>query len=174
MEPIELAETLLDALAELSALYAAAAAAADRAWTALAEHADGDLDGALGAARVDSQSLADRPLVNASTFTVEWRGRRCDLGPSIPFKLLQRLLRRPDRYHAYHVLMADVWNRRCSHAAVRSAVKRLRRALCEAGMGTRCSQLQARWKPTFVGWSPRWWASRCLAGFQRRRNALTV
>jgi hypothetical protein len=93
MEPLELAETLLDALAELSALHAAAAAAADRAWTALAEHANGDLDGALGVAGGDRQCLANRPLVNASTFTVEWQGRRCDLGR--PRRVYRRFNSRP-------------------------------------------------------------------------------
>lgn len=134
MKQLELAETLLDALAELSALHAAAAEAADRAWTALAKHADDDLEGTLDVALGVRRSLTNHPLVNTSTFTVEWLGRSCELGPSVPFKLMQRLLRRPDRYLAYQVLMADVWDRRCSHAAVRSAVKRLRSRLCAAGM----------------------------------------
>ena len=73
-------------------------------------------------------------MVNPTTFTVEWNGRRCNLGPSILFKLIYLLARRPDRYLTYDILMENVWERRCSNTTIRSAVKRLRRALRDAGM----------------------------------------
>lgn len=134
MRQHELAETILDAFAELATLHAAAAATAERAWSALAEHDDADLQGVSCARCQHRQLSAGRPLVNAATFSVEWRGRRCDLGPSILFRLIQRLLRRPDRYYPYDILMDDVWDRRCSDTTVRSAITRLRQALRAAGM----------------------------------------
>ena len=134
MRQHELVETILDAFAELATLHAAAAATAERAWSVLAEHDEVDLR-QTSCAHCQHQLLpVGRPLVTAATFSVEWQGRRCDLGPSILFKLIQRLLRRPDRYYPYDILMDDVWDRRCSNTTVRSAVKRLRRALCDAGM----------------------------------------
>jgi len=140
----ELFETVLDAFAELAALHAAAAAAAERAWSVLAKHDDLDVQG-IACARCGSYQLpADRPRIDAATFTVEWHGRRCSLGPSILFKLLQRLLRRPDRYCPYDILMADVWERRCSNTTVRSAIKRLRRALCQAGLDDLAEAIRGR------------------------------
>ena len=144
MRQHELAEMILDAFAELATLHAAAAATAEGAWSAMAEHDEADLR-RIPCARCQHRQLpAGRPLVNAATFSVEWRGRRCDLGPSILFKLIQRLLRRPDRYYPYDILMDDVWDRRCSNTTVRSAVKRLRRALCNAGMSDLADAIRGR------------------------------
>jgi len=134
MRQHELVETILDAFAELATLHAAAAATAERAWSVLAEHDEADLRQMPYARCQHRQLPGGRPLVNAATFSVEWQGRRCDLGPSILFKLIQRLLRRPDRYYPYDILMDDVWDRRCADTTVRSAVKRLRRALCNTGL----------------------------------------
>ena len=78
------------------------------------------------------------------TFTVEWRDLRCDLGPSILFKLIQRLSRRPGRYFTYDILMEDIWERRCANTTVRSAIKRLRRALCDAGMHELAAAIRGR------------------------------
>lgn len=144
MRQQELVETILDAFAELAALHAAAAAAAERAWSVLAEHDDLEVRGIACAQCRHRQLTSDRPRIDTSTFTVEWHGLRCDLGPSIPFKLLQRLSRRPDRYYPYDILMADVWERRCSNTTVRSAIKRLRRALCEAGMADLAEAIKGR------------------------------
>jgi DNA-binding response OmpR family regulator len=140
----ELVEIILDAFAELATLHAAAAAAAERAWSVLSEHEDLELRGvACGQCR-HRQLAVDRPRVDAATFTVEWHGRRCDLGPGILFKLLQRLSRHADRYYPYSILMTDVWERRCSKTTVRSAVKRLRRALCEGGMDDLADAIKGR------------------------------
>ncbi len=50
------------------------------------------------------------------------------------FRFVQRLARRPDTYLTYNELLRDVWDGVRSDAAIRSVVKRLRRALREAGM----------------------------------------
>lgn len=143
MQQHELVETILDSLAELAALHAAAAAAAERAWSVLAEHDTLEMQGIV-CAQCHHRLAMDRPRIDTAAFTVEWRGRRCDLGPSIPFKLLHRLSRRPDRFYPYDVLMTDVWERRCSNTTVRSAIKRLRRALCDAGMDDLAEAIKGR------------------------------
>ena len=144
MQQNELAETVLDAFAELAALHTAAAVVAERAWAALAEHDGTDFEGICCNGCRYRQLPSNRPLIDTATFTVEWHGRRCNLGPSILFKLIQRLSRRPDRYYSYDMLMADVWDRRCSNTTVRSAIKRLRRALCEAGMNDLAKSIKGR------------------------------
>jgi DNA-binding response OmpR family regulator len=83
-------------------------------------------------------------MVNPTTFTVEWHGQRCDLGPSILFKLIQRLARRPDHYFTYDILMEEVWEQRCSNTTIRSAVKRLRRAMRDAGMHELATAIRGR------------------------------
>lgn len=144
MRQQEMVEIILDAFAELATLHAAAAAVAERTWSVLSEHDDPDVRG-LACSQCRHRYLAsDRLRVDAATFTVEWHGRRCDLGPGIPFKLLQRLARHPDRYYPYSILMDDVWERRCSKTTVRSAIKRLRRALCEGGMDDLADAIQGR------------------------------
>lgn len=141
MRQHELVETILDAFAELAALHAAAAATAERAWSLLAEHDEADLR--CPACRHQA-CPSGRPVVNTTTFSVEWRGRLCALGPTIQFKLIQRLSRRTERYYPYTDLMEDVWDRRCSNTTVRSAVKRLRRALCDAGMDDLAEAIKGR------------------------------
>lgn len=143
MQQQELVETILDAFAELAALHTAAAATAEQAWSALAEHDTLEVRG-IACTQCQHRLATDRPRIDTATFTVEWRGRYCDLGPGIPFKLLQRLSRRPGRFYSYDVLMTDVWKRRCSNTTVRSAIKRLRRALCDAGMDDLAEAIKGR------------------------------
>ena len=134
MQQHELIECVLDAFAELATLHAAAVVAAERAWSVLATHDEADLQGIFCSGHHRKCLPHDRLVVSPVTFTVEWRDRCCDLGPSILFKLIQRLSRRPGRYFTYDILMEDIWERRCSNTTVRSAIKRLRRALRDAGM----------------------------------------
>lgn len=133
MQQHELMERIQDALAELATIHAEAAAIAERAWTALAENDGDELQGGACDECQNRSSSSGRPLISSAKFTAQWHGRCCDLGPSIMFKLIQRLARRPNRYYSYDVLMADVWDRRCSNETVRSAVKRLRKALRKVG-----------------------------------------
>ena len=63
-------------------------------------------------------------------------GRTCFLGNSLHFRLLGRLAQRPNSYFSYEDLFARVWDGGVrSDDAVRSVVKRLRRALRRAGLG---------------------------------------
>jgi DNA-binding response OmpR family regulator len=144
MQQHELLEFVLDTFAELATLHAAAAAAAEQAWSVLAKHDEADLQGVSCGDRHRGCLPHNRLMVNPATFTVEWHGQRCDLGPSILFKLIQRLARRPGRYFTYDILMEDVWERRCSNTTVRSAVKRLRRAMRDAGMPELATAIRGR------------------------------
>jgi hypothetical protein len=75
-------------------------------------------------------------VVDPKTLVVNFDGRTCFLGNTLPFRFLARLAQRPNRYFSYEELLADVWDGcRRSDASVRSVVKVLRRRLREAGMG---------------------------------------
>ena len=144
MQQHELIEFVLDAFAELATLHATAVTAAEQAWSVLAKHDDADSQGISCSGRHRKCLPHDRLVVSPMTFTVEWRDLRCDLGPSILFKLIQRLSRRPGRYFTYDILMEDIWERRCANTTVRSAIKRLRRALCDAGMHELAAAIRGR------------------------------
>lgn len=73
-------------------------------------------------------------VVSSAMCSVNWRGRCCILGPSLPLRLMHRLAQHPDRFFTYDMLMDEVWERRCSDAALRALVCRLRHALKDAGM----------------------------------------
>lgn len=144
MQQHELFEFVLDTFAELATLHAAAAATAERAWSVLAKHDEVDLQ-SVSCGHLHRGCLPqDRLMVYPTTFTVEWHGQRCNLGPTILFKLIQRLARRPGRYFTYDILMDDVWERRCSNTAIRSAVKRLRRAIRDAGIPELADAIRGR------------------------------
>jgi len=134
MQQDKLLELVIDAFAELATLHAAAAATADRVWSALAGHDTAGSEGVFSGGFPRGCLRQHRLIIDAAAFTVKWRDQSCHLGPTILFKLVQRLARRPERYLTYDTLMEDVWDRRCSDTAIRSAIKRLRWALHDAGM----------------------------------------
>src|SRR4051794_35416384 len=77
-----------------------------------------------------TSTLVSRPVetaiyVDRDRLQVEFRGRTCVLGNTLPFKLLERLARRPNTYVTHEELLYDVWNGVRSQAAIRSVVKRL-------------------------------------------------
>ncbi len=76
------------------------------------------------------------PVIDETRLTVTYRGRTCFLGSTLPFRLLDRLARRPNCYVTHDDLLADVWDGGVrSEEAVRSVVKVLRRKLRGAGLG---------------------------------------
>lgn len=72
--------------------------------------------------------------IDPGTLSVRWDGRKCVLGASIGFRLMQRLARRPGRYISHDELLTDVWQCCRSTSTVRSAVRDLRRRLVGSGM----------------------------------------
>ncbi|MDZ4686659.1 MAG: winged helix-turn-helix domain-containing protein [Planctomycetaceae bacterium] len=77
---------------------------------------------------------ANHPRLDVGTLSVEYQGKRCQLGNNLRFKLLARLLRRPNRYISYDTLFAEVWTAVRDPSSVRSVVKELRAVLRAAGM----------------------------------------
>ena len=75
------------------------------------------------------------PIADQSSLSVVWEGRRCYLGQTLPFRLFERLARRPNQYVTYEQLLQDVWEGPRSNEAIRSVVRYLRRKLKDAGMG---------------------------------------
>ena len=144
MQPHELFELVLDTLAELATLHKAAAAAAERVWSVLEKHDVADFRCVPCSDQLQGCLPRHHLVVNPATFTVEWHGQRCSLGPTILFRLIQHLARRPGRYFGYDLLMEEVWKQRCSNATVRSAVKRLRRAIYDAGMPELAAAIKGR------------------------------
>ena len=75
-----------------------------------------------------------RPMVDYTTFTVHWNGKTCYLGNTLPFKLFERLSRRPNQLVHCDQLLDEVWQCCRSREAMRSVVKVLRQKLVRAGM----------------------------------------
>ena len=73
-------------------------------------------------------------VLDASTHRVTWRGQSLKLGPT-EFKLLQHLMRNPERVHSRSQLLDKVWGDHVfiEERTVDVHVKRLREALGDAG-----------------------------------------
>jgi hypothetical protein len=100
------------------------------------DDAGGALANLLGTQLDDPADLYVKPIMDSAAMTVTWHGRTCRLGPSILFRLMAGLARRPGDYIAVDRLRHDVWQgNHVSDEAMRAAVKRLKGRLVEAGMG---------------------------------------
>ena len=58
-------------------------------------------------------------IADPTTFCARWGGKSRYLGDTLPFRLLERLARRPDQLFRYDLLLHDVWTKR-SREAVRA------------------------------------------------------
>lgn len=83
-------------------------------------------------------------ITDRATFCVHWRGRTCYLGDTGPFRLLERLARRPGHLVHCDVLLQELWDCHTSRQAVRSAVKVLRQKLIAAGMEDLAAAIDGR------------------------------
>lgn len=80
-------------------------------------------------------AAADRRLrVDPSTFTVHWREKRCALGFTTAFRIMERLARRPNEYLSTDRLLEDLWSGPRAYSTVRSTVFRLKAKLRSAGL----------------------------------------
>lgn len=75
------------------------------------------------------------PLVDTSTFTVNWDGKTCHLGYTLLFRLMAHLASNEGRYVPHQELLDEVWEGPRSASTVRSAFANLRNQLVGAGMG---------------------------------------
>lgn len=100
---------------------------------------DGHADSCRHAAGM-APSLAchhQRPLLDESTLSVIWKGKILHLGQTLSFRLLARLVRRPNQYVTHIDLLRDVWNDEellTATSTIRSLVRELRRKLHRGGM----------------------------------------
>lgn len=123
---------LASVLAELAIHHTAAAALTEEALDLVAA------EGTPPNCAVDdasSHTVHNGDLVVCSSMcSVQWRGQCCVLGPSLLLRLIFRLAQHPNRFYTYDMLMEEVWQRRCTDAALRALVRRLRKALVSSGM----------------------------------------
>jgi len=69
------------------------------------------------------------------TLAVHYLGRRCDLGNTNEFRLIQRLARRPNNYVPYQTIIDEVWDGHVvGKRSVQKAASNLNRKLREAGI----------------------------------------
>jgi len=87
-----------------------------------------------------------RPIIDHSTFCVEWNGQRCRLGNRLALKLLNRLARWPGQYVSHDELLRDVWDARRSPETIRSAVRDLRRRLRRGKMSALAAAIHSERK----------------------------
>lgn len=73
-------------------------------------------------------------MIDNATFTVQWNGKVCHLGYTVPYRLFVRLSEQPNEFVSHQQLLDDVWGGPRSGSAVRSAVAELRSRLSRAGM----------------------------------------
>ncbi len=74
------------------------------------------------------------PMVDHSMLSVAHQGKNCFLGNTLSFRLLVRLLRRPNHYVSHQILLDEIWDGIRSPEAVRSVVKTLRAKLRVSGL----------------------------------------
>ena len=85
------------------------------------------------------------PVVDPTTYTVLWAGQVCHMGVGYPFKLIERLARRPNCLVSYDQLIQDVWlGDPRSDETLRSEIRRVRRTLRAAGMHDLAQAIKGR------------------------------
>lgn len=87
----------------------------------------------------------DYPRVDAATFCVLYRGRRCFLGNTLPFWLFGTLAQQLNRYVSYEQLLSDVWHaQRRSNEAIRNVAQILKQKLRLAGLRDLAAAIDGR------------------------------
>ena len=139
---------ILDLLTQLARAHQQATNLAEEICLLLCDDDGVELDGPACSRHSSAQSNPVRspsaPIADVLTFSVEWRGRNCDLGPTLTFKLFRRLAQSPNRYLSCETILHLVWGEKKSFAAVKSIVKELRRKLRDAGMNDLAEAIKGR------------------------------
>ncbi len=111
------------------------------------------LDDLEEAASVSPDDYKPRPLhadaeiarMDWDSFSVSYRGNHCLLGDSISFRLLEQLLRDPNRYQRFPELLRTAWRgQRRSDDTVRTAIFRLRKQLRARGFPELAARIRAQ------------------------------
>jgi hypothetical protein len=83
----------------------------------------------------DDGRPTSNPIVDNGSLEAIYQGKRCFLGNTVLYRLIECLSRKPNKYFTYDELFQGVWGGGVrSDSTVRTAIKRLRTALREAGM----------------------------------------
>lgn len=72
--------------------------------------------------------------VERATYSIQWHERRCVLGNTIGFALIEQLARRPNEYVNIDRLLDALWTGDRTYSTVRSTVCRLKSKLRDADM----------------------------------------
>lgn len=126
-------QRIQETLRKMATAHAAAMAASEEVMALLAAEFDAATASATRTSTTQS-TASDRPVIDRPMLSVSYGGRSCFLGNTLPFRLLERLLRRPNQYVSHQQLQDDVWDGEPSPESIRSVVKELRRKLRCAGM----------------------------------------
>jgi DNA-binding response OmpR family regulator len=129
-------ESLRRSLQSLAESYAATMRLLQEAYALLTEEACTDPSGPPQPSPPQPERYPDGRglVVDEALLTVLYHGRSCYLGNSLPFRLLARLARHPNRYFTHDELLAEVWDGDRSPDAIRSVVKTLRQKLRQKGL----------------------------------------
>lgn len=72
--------------------------------------------------------------VERATYSIQWNNRKCVLGNTTGFALLEQLVRRPNEYINIDRLLNDLWDGERTYSTIRSTVCRLKAKLRGADM----------------------------------------
>lgn len=101
--------------------------------------------------QTDVPTVPASVTVDDQTFSVQHRGRRCSLGPSIPFHFLARLARRPGVYVSHERLIDDVWGGHAvSPDTIRHTASDVRKALRAAGMDDLAYSIKSKKRHVYI------------------------
>jgi len=134
---LEKTQQLADLTAQLSEILMTAAVCADEMRAILVLEIDSHTGARCGRSQDGKlrEPSRGRPLVDSSTFSVFWAGKSCRLRRTMLFRLAERLVRQPNQYVTADQFLHDVWEGSVkSPDTIRSAIRRLRQRLSDAGM----------------------------------------
>lgn len=84
----------------------------------------------------DDGRTTSNPIVDSGSLEAVYEGKRCFLGNTVLYRLIECLSRKPNKYYTYDELLQGVWGGGVrSDSTIRTAIKRLRTALRQADMG---------------------------------------
>ncbi len=72
--------------------------------------------------------------VERANLSVTWNGRRCELGNTMAFLLLERLARRPNECIPFDDLLDELWGGQRAYSTLRSTMCRLKHRLASDGL----------------------------------------
>ncbi len=126
-------QAIREALATLATTHAAAVAQLETAIRLLTEELEADpLD--PFSRMLPIVIRYPNQLIETSSHSVVWEGKRCFFGNNLLFRFFERISRSPNQFISYRVLLNDVWGDEREHSSIRGVAKRVRDRLACQGM----------------------------------------